>query len=119
MGKVPLFSERAPFKLSAEFWEVIGGWSAFKRFSKMFEAAYAVAAAHSDEICSLVEAAIVNVSRNSDQARSIADSVRRRMEIKADPKEQRMHVMNIVTDAITSWGTSTYDWLQRSMNGYQ
>ncbi|KAL7521038.1 hypothetical protein ACHAWX_005732 [Stephanocyclus meneghinianus] len=119
MGKVPLFSERAPFKLSAEFWEVIGGWSAFKRFCEMFEAAYAVAAAHSDEICSLVEAAIVNVSRNSDQARSIADSVRRRMEMKADPKEQKMHVMNIVTDAITSWGTSTYDWLQRSMNGYQ
>eukprot|EP00804_Cyclotella_cryptica_P009565 CCRYP_006269-RA/>CCRYP_006269-RA protein AED:0.30 eAED:0.30 QI:2076/1/1/1/1/1/2/143/385 len=119
MGKVPLFSERAPFKLSAEFWEVIGGWSAFKRFCEMFEAAYAVAAAHSDEICSLVEAAIVNVSRNSDQARMIADSVRRRMEMKADPKEQKMHVMNIVTDAITSWGTSTYDWLQRSMNGYQ
>ncbi|KAL7509426.1 hypothetical protein ACHAXN_009073 [Cyclotella atomus] len=119
MGKVPLFSERAPFKLSAEFWEVIGGWSAFKRFCEMFEAAYAVAAAHSDEICSLVEAAIVNVSRNSDMARSIADGVRRRMEMKADPKEQKMHIMNIVNDAITSWGTSTYDWLQRSMNGYQ
>jgi len=119
MGKVPLFSERAPFKLSAEFWEVIGGWSAFKRFCEMFEAAYAVAAAHSDEICSLVEAAIVNVSRNSDLARSIADGVRGRIRMKADPKEQKIHIMNIVNDAITSWGTSTYDWLQRSMNGYQ
>jgi phosphatidylinositol kinase/protein kinase (PI-3 family) len=119
MGKVPLFSERAPFKLSAEFWEVIGGWSAFKRFCEMFEAAYAVASAHSDEICSLVEAAIVNVSRNSDLARSIADTVRSRIRMKADPKEQKMHIMNIVNDAITSWGTSTYDWLQRSMNGYQ
>ena len=45
MGKVPLFSERAPFKLSADFWEVIGGWRSFKRFCEMFEAAYAVAAA--------------------------------------------------------------------------
>ncbi|KAL7538463.1 hypothetical protein ACHAXR_008573 [Thalassiosira sp. AJA248-18] len=119
MGKVPLFSERAPFKLSAEFWEVIGGWSAFKRFCEMFEAAYAVAASHSDEICSLVEAAIMNVSRNTDLARSIADSVRGRIQMKADPKEQKMHIMNIVNDAITSWGTSTYDWLQRSMHGYQ
>jgi len=119
MGKVPLFSERAPFKLSAEFWEVIGGWSAFKRFCEMFEAAYAVAAAHSDEICSLVEAAIMNVSRDTNLARSLADSVRSRMQMKADPKEQKMHIMNIVNDAITSWGTSTYDWLQRSMHGYQ
>mmetsp|Transcript_14582 Transcript_14582/g.31716 ORF Transcript_14582/g.31716 Transcript_14582/m.31716 type:complete len:1109 (-) Transcript_14582:100-3426(-) len=119
MGKVPLFSERAPFKLSAEFWEVIGGWSAFKRFCEMFEAAYAVAAAHSDEICSLVEAAIMNVSRDTNLARSLADSVRGRIQMKADPKEQKMHIMNIVNDAITSWGTSTYDWLQRSMHGYQ
>jgi len=119
MGKVPLFSERAPFKLSAEFWEVIGGWSAFKKFCEMFEAAYAVAAAHSDEICSLVEAAIMNVSRNTDLARSIADGVRGRMQMKADPREQKLHIMNIVNDAITSWGTSTYDWLQRSMHGYQ
>jgi len=119
MGKVPLFSESAPFKLSAEFWEVIGGWSAFKRFCEMFEAAYAVASSHSDEICSLIEAAIMNVSRNTDLARSIADSVRSRMQMKADPKEQKLHIMNIVNDAITSWGTSTYDWLQRSMHGYQ
>jgi phosphatidylinositol 4-kinase A len=27
MGKVPLFSERAPFKLSQEFWDVLGGWN--------------------------------------------------------------------------------------------
>ena len=119
MGKVPLFSERAPFKLSAEFWEVIGGWRSFKRFCEMFEAAYSVASAHSDEICSLVEAAIMNVSRNTDLARSIADGVRGRMQMKADPKEQKIFIINIVNDAITSWGTSTYDWLQRSMHGYQ
>lgn len=119
MGKVPLFSERAPFKLSAEFWEVIGGWSAFKRFCEMFEAAYAVASAHSDEICSLIEAAIMNVSRNADVARSMANDVRGRIMMKGNPKEQKLHIMNIVNDAITSWGTSTYDWLQRSMHGYQ
>ena len=119
MGKVPLFSERAPFKLSAEFWEVIGGWKNFKRFCEMFEAAYAVAASHSDEICSLVEAAIMNVSRNTDLARSLAAGVRGRLQMMNDPIEHKRHIMNIVNDAITSWGTSTYDWLQKSMNGYQ
>jgi len=119
MGKVPLFNERAPFKLSAEFWEVIGGWSAFKQFCEMFEAAYAVASLHADEICSLIEAGIMNVSRNADFARSIANDVRGRIMMKSNQKEQKMHIMNIVNDAITSWGTSTYDWLQRSMHGYQ
>jgi len=119
MGKVPLFSERAPFKLSAEFWEVIGGWSAFRRFCTMFEAAYAVASAHSDEICSLVEAAVMNVSRDATAARRMAEGVRGRIQMKGDAKEQKMHIMEIVNDAITSWGTSTYDWLQRSMHGYQ
>ena len=85
----------------------------------MFEAAYAVAAAHSDEICSLVEAAIVNVSRNSDMARTIAQGEREQIRMKADPREQKIHIMNIVNDAITSWGTSTYDCLQRSMHSYQ
>ena len=27
MGKVPIFSERAPFKLTPEFWDVLGGWN--------------------------------------------------------------------------------------------
>ncbi|MFN9983632.1 MAG: hypothetical protein ACK53Y_27150 [bacterium] len=27
MGKVPIFSERAPFKLTSEFWDVLGGWN--------------------------------------------------------------------------------------------
>merc|ERR1712127_126060 len=93
MGKVPLFSERAPFKLSAEFWEVIGGWSAFRRFCTMFEAAYAVACAHSDEICSLVEAAIMNVSRDANAARRMAEGVWGRIQMKGDAKEQKMHIM--------------------------
>ena len=27
MGKVPIFSERAPFKLTPEFWDILGGWN--------------------------------------------------------------------------------------------
>jgi len=34
-------------------------------------------------------------------------------------REQKMFIMDLVNGALTSWGTSTYDWLQRSMHGYQ
>ena len=33
--------------------------------------------------------------------------------------QQQSFVVDIVNAALTCWGTSTYDWLQRSMNGYQ
>jgi len=30
-----------------------------------------------------------------------------------------MFIKDLVDMALTSWGTSTYDWLQKNMNGYQ
>mmetsp|Transcript_26680 Transcript_26680/g.39635 ORF Transcript_26680/g.39635 Transcript_26680/m.39635 type:complete len:742 (-) Transcript_26680:102-2327(-) len=126
MGKVPLFSERAPFKLTAEFWDVIGGWRTKEGgrgvdFCKMFEAAFQVASDHADEIASLIEAAMLNFSRNVNEARSIANSVKARLRMRGakDSPEQKTFIMELVNTALTSWGTSTYDWLQRSMNGYQ
>ena len=72
MGKVPLFSERAPFKLSAEFWEVLGGWNFHEgglgvKFCKMFEIAFACAASHVDDIVSIVEGAMLNLCRNPER----------------------------------------------------
>eukprot|EP00594_Rhizosolenia_setigera_P008292 CAMPEP_0178955834 /NCGR_PEP_ID=MMETSP0789-20121207/9848_1 /TAXON_ID=3005 /ORGANISM="Rhizosolenia setigera, Strain CCMP 1694" /LENGTH=1081 /DNA_ID=CAMNT_0020637555 /DNA_START=194 /DNA_END=3442 /DNA_ORIENTATION=+ len=126
MGKVPLFSERAPFKLTAEFWDVIGGWNLQAgghgvKFCKMFEAAFESASRHSEEIASLIEAAILNLTSNSKRARELADGVRARLRMrgKKGSPEQKMFVMDLVNAALNSWGTSTYDWLQKSMNGYQ
>lgn len=125
MGKVPLFSERAPFKLTVDFWEVIGGWN-FKqgglgvKFCKMFEEAFAVASSHVDEISTLIEAAILNLTRNPNVARSLANGVRDRLQMRGERNsvEQKTFIMDLVNTALTSWGTSTYDWLQKSMNGY-
>mmetsp|Transcript_4846 Transcript_4846/g.5388 ORF Transcript_4846/g.5388 Transcript_4846/m.5388 type:complete len:299 (+) Transcript_4846:212-1108(+) len=126
MGKVPIFSERAPFKLSADFWEVLGGWNFHEgglgvKFCKMFEVAFACASAHSEEIASIIESAVLNLTRNVDEARFIANSVRSRLRMrgKVDSVEQKTFVMDLVNAALTSWGTSTYDWLQKNMNGYQ
>ena len=125
MGKVPLFSERAPFKLTAEFWEVIGGWNFNEgglgvRFCKMFEEAFACASAHREELVSLIEAAILNLTQNRNEARMLANGVRSRLQMRG-PRgsvQQKMFIMDLVNTALTSWGTSTYDWLQKSMNGY-
>ena len=122
---LPLFSDRAPFKLTVEFWEVIGGWN-FKQgglgvqFCKMFEEAFAVASSHVDEIATLIESAILNLTRNSNVARSLANGVRDRLRMKGERSsvEQKTFIMDLVNTALTSWGTSTYDWLQKSMNGY-
>mmetsp|Transcript_12485 Transcript_12485/g.26986 ORF Transcript_12485/g.26986 Transcript_12485/m.26986 type:complete len:1097 (+) Transcript_12485:435-3725(+) len=126
MGKVPLFSERAPFKLTQEFWDVLGGWN-FKegglgvKFCKMFEAAFACASAHADDLASLIEAAVLNLTWNANEAKRIGDSVRSRLRMRgsANSVRQKAFIMDLVEAALTSWGTSTYDWLQKSMNGYQ
>jgi phosphatidylinositol kinase/protein kinase (PI-3 family) len=126
MGKVPIFSERAPFKLSGEFWEVLGGWNVMRgglgvRFCKMFEQAFACASAHTDEIASLVEGAMLTLSEDPQAARLCANRVRSRLRMRGPPNsfEQKMFIMDLINTALTSWGTSTYDWLQKNMNGYQ
>jgi phosphatidylinositol 4-kinase len=126
MGKVPLFSERAPFKLSQEFWEVLGGWNEKAgglgvRFCMMFELAFECASKHADEIATLVESTMLALNSNPMNARTISDSVRNRLRMRGLPGsvQQQAFVMELVESALTSWGTSTYDWLQKSMNGYQ
>ncbi|KAL3944340.1 MAG: hypothetical protein SGBAC_001587 [Bacillariaceae sp.] len=126
MGKVPIFSERAPFKLSGEFWDVLGGWNVQQgglgvRFCNMFEQAFASAALHAEEIVSLVEATMLTLTQNPRQARILANGIRSRLRMRGQPgsREQKSFVMELINAALTSWGTSTYDWLQKNMNGYQ
>lgn len=126
MGKVPIFSERAPFKLSAEFWDVLGGWSVNRgglgvRFCNMFEIAFATASAHTEEIVSLVEATMLTLTESPRQARILANGVRSRLRMRGPPGsiEQKTFIMELVNAALTNWGTSAYDWLQKNMNGYQ
>eukprot|EP00980_Cylindrotheca_fusiformis_P001499 scaffold346_cov116-Cylindrotheca_fusiformis.AAC.13 len=126
MGKVPIFSEPAPFKLSTEFWDVLGGWNVNQgglgvRFCHMLESAFASASKHAEEIVSLVEATMLTLTQRPQQARMLANGVRTRLRMRGPPgsKEQKAFIMELVNAAHTSWGASTYDWLQRNMNGYQ
>ena len=126
MGKVPIFSERAPFKLSAEFWDVLGGWNTRSgglgvKFCKMFEKAFACASKHSEEIAALVETTMLGLNYDVRSAKVMANGVRSRLRMKGPPGSpaQQQFIVGLVSDAQTSWQTSTYDWLQKNMNGYQ
>jgi len=126
MCKVPIFSEKAPFKLSDEYWEVLGGWNTNHgglgvRFCHMFEYAFACASNHTDEIAALVEATMLTLTQSPRQARAMANGVRNRLKMRGPPgsNEQKAFIMELVNAARTSMGTATYDWLQRNMNGYQ
>jgi len=91
------------------------------RFCKMFELAFACVSSHADEIATLVESSMLELDSNPRVARMIASGVRSRLRMRGQHQsaEQKSFVMDIVNAALTSWGTSTYDWLQRNMNGYQ
>jgi len=123
MGKVPIFREDAPFKLSREFWEVLrfgtpGGLES--EFCQMLEAAFVCASDHADEIVSLVEAALMNIAAGPETARNLARGVRDRLRFRGAPgsEELRKFISGLVDTALTSRGTSVYDWLQRYLNGY-
>lgn len=122
MAKVPIFSERAPFKLSKEFWEVLGGWRGLGvQFCQMFEEAFACASTHSEELASLVEGIMLTLNDNPAGAKLSAQQVRSRLRMRgpAGSTAQKTFIRDLISEAVRSWGTSTYDWLQKNMNGYQ
>jgi len=94
MCKVPIFSEKAPFKLSDEYWEILGGWNTNQgglgvRFCHMFEYAFACAAAHTDEIAALVEATMLTLTQSPRHARSMANGVRNRLKMRGPAAQIR------------------------------
>ena len=91
------------------------------KFCAMFEAAFACASKHSEEIAAVVEATYINLARSRAEARYIGDGIRERLRMRGPPGSpvQKEFIMDLVNTALTSWGTSTYDWLQKTMNGYE
>ena len=91
------------------------------KFCRMFEIAFACASAHVEEIASFVEGAMLNLSREPNAARALANGVRSRLRMHgaAGSVQQKTFIMDLINNALTSWGTSTYDWLQKYMNDYQ
>ena len=159
MGRIPIFSERAPFKLTKEMWEVIGGWrDGGEEFCRLFDEvrerererekerkrerrAFRISltiliplffqqglvklSEVRDEICAILLSGLISISPTGDNLQSrkeaelIVEGVRRRLTIKENARERKEFVFGLVSVAINDWGTSTYDWLQKNMNGYE
>jgi hypothetical protein len=84
----------------------------------MFELALHVLLFHADEIASVVEAAL-HYFWTQDNERQAAASAHVTDAWAANSGRTKTFIMDMVNTALTSWGTSTYDWLQKNMNGYQ
>ncbi|GMI18588.1 hypothetical protein TrLO_g8969 [Triparma laevis f. longispina] len=124
MGRIPIFSERAPFKLTKEMWEVIGGWrEGGEEFCRLFDEGLVKLSEVRDEICAILLSGLISISPTGDNLQSrkeaelIVEGVRRRLTIKENARERKEFVFGLVSVAINDWGTSTYDWLQKNMNG--
>ena len=112
-------------KLTVEYWNVIGGWlGGAPAFCGMFEKGLKVCREHREEIALVVEQGVKVTSSDlgfvaSERAAKLAgDGVRRRLEDKGSRREERVFVRDLVDFAMNDWSTSTYDYLQKTLNGY-
>ena len=126
MGYVPLFSERAPFKLTQDYWDVLGGWNIREgglgvKFCKMFEEAFACASSHADEIATIIESAMLNLGYTPRAGKLAGDGAKERLRMRGSPnsRAQKNFIMDLVEASLISRDQTTYDMLQRAMNGYQ
>ena len=126
MAKVPIFNERAPMKLTQEYWDVFGGWGGrATEFLELFEKGFEICREHREEIALIVEQGIKVTSaeggkeRSGKKARAVAEGIVRRLEGGGRTRRERQEfIKELVAYALNDWSTSTYDWLQRSLNGY-
>jgi len=87
----------------------------------MLETAFACASDYADELSALIEAALLSSQCSPSEARGIAEGVRSRLRMRGPrgSREQQLFIKGLVHTALNSWETSSYDLLQKSMNGYQ
>jgi len=120
MATIPLFNEKAPFKLTPELWQVLGGWKGLGvTFCRMLERALQCASAHAEEIAALVESTVLQLEYTPRTARAMANNVRARLRLPTSRAEQQEMVIGLVSRATNDWHSTTYDWLQKNMNGYE
>lgn len=115
--------ESAPFKLTAEFLELMGGTDSdmFKYFKVLLHSGFLLVRRHADALCSLVEMMEVN-SRlpcfaRSHTALAATAGLRHRMRLDLPDDACIAYVDGLVQHAMSSWTTGSYDSYQYYTNG--
>ena len=101
--------ERAPFKMTEEFCQVLGGVGSplWYEFESLMIASFWALQQHVDEILALVQASLPE----EFERRGLRAALRAR--IMHSPEEVR----RLIYESVDNWTTKTYDMLQKRQNG--
>jgi phosphatidylinositol 4-kinase len=111
MGESPGFNinfENAPFKLTREYIEVMGGIdsAAFKSFEDLFLRGFYALKKHVDGLSAVVQLFY------GDRKKDSANQLRSRLDFASSPSE----ILMLVRDSADNWRTKQYDWFQQRTN---
>lgn len=112
--------ENAPFKLTAEMVDVMGGWtgSAFAEYRRLCMDAFVCLRRQCDNFVALVELMARDSSLPCFQSGvDVVGELRRRFLPDASEAEARAYMSTLVTQSYSSWRTGQYDTFQRLSNG--
>lgn len=100
--------ENAPFKLTREYLEVMGGVEsqAFKMFEDLFVRGFFALQKHSDALAAIVQLFY------GDRRKQAADGLRSRLMFATSQAD----VLSLVRDSFDNWRTKQYDWFQQRSN---
>lgn len=111
--------EKAPFKLTDEFIEVMGGDASksFKEYCDLCVRGYIAARKHYEKILLLVE---MTVSEGGAipclEVENISTNLRKRYHLEWDEQQCEEYIMNLICEARDNWRTQLYDTYQRIVN---
>lgn len=116
-----LMFERAPFKLTAEMVQILGGSggmdsAGFRAFEDLTSLAFLAARRHMQDIVALV-AGMADSALPSFLFPDTLTSLQARFLPDATDAEAAAHMIRLVREAATSWRTVLYDGVQRVQQG--
>jgi hypothetical protein len=111
--------EKAPFKLTEEFVEVMGGEKSklFKDYTELCVRGFLAARKHYEKILLLVE---MTLSEGGGipclEKESVVKNLRKRFCLEWNKNQCRDFVLKLITEARDNWRTTIYDTYQRILN---
>jgi len=115
--------EKAPFKLTEEFIEVMGGdkGKLWKQYIDLFLAGFLAVRKHYERILLLVEMTLTRPEMEGQflpclEKETVVKNLRKRFRLEWNELQIKELVMNLVAEARDNWRTSIYDTYQRILN---
>eukprot|EP00981_Chlorochromonas_danica_P004902 scaffold988_cov165-Ochromonas_danica.AAC.4 len=114
LGDSPGFNlnfESAPFKLTAEYLDLLGGLDSpnFRLFEDLFVRGFLALQKHLDGLCAIVQLFY------GDKRKNAAESLRARLLF----PRSHTDILSLIGDSLDNWRTRQYDWFQQQSNNIQ